>query len=138
MALKAVALTRPLVASGSATRIAARGMRSANSINHRLSQYGLGRQHRALRRWLPAGTWCRAEGGNVAVEYRWANNQHDRLPALAANLVNRRVAVIVTTAGTPAIRSAKAATSIIPIVFVIGGDPARMQRVPRRHYLLRR
>ena len=79
-----------------------------------------------------------AEGGNVAVEYRWANNQHDRLPALTADLVNRRVAVIVTTAGTPTIRAAKAATSIIPIVFVIGGDPARMQRVPRRHYLLRR
>jgi putative ABC transport system substrate-binding protein len=78
------------------------------------------------------------EGENVAIEYRWANNQHDRLPALAADLVNRRVAVIVTTAGTPTIRAAKAATSIIPIVFVIGGDPARMQRVPRRHYLLRR
>jgi putative ABC transport system substrate-binding protein len=67
------------------------------------------------------------EGENVAIEYRWANNQHDRLPALAADLVNRRVAVIVTTAGTPTIRAAKAATSIIPIVFVIGGDPARMQ-----------
>jgi hypothetical protein len=53
-------------------------------------------------------------------------------------LVNRRVAVIVTTAGTPTIRAAKAATSIIPIVFVIGGDPVRMQRVLRRHYLLRR
>jgi putative tryptophan/tyrosine transport system substrate-binding protein len=49
--------------------------------------------------------------------------RYDRLPALAADLVSQRVAVIVATAGTPTIRAAKAATSIIPIVFVIGGDP---------------
>jgi putative ABC transport system substrate-binding protein len=61
------------------------------------------------------------EGRNVAIEFRWADDQLDRLPALAADLVRRRAAVIVTSnATTPA---AKAATSTIPIVFASGGDP---------------
>jgi ABC-type uncharacterized transport system substrate-binding protein len=64
-----------------------------------------------------------AKGRNVAIEFRYADGQYDRLPALAADLVNRRVAAIVATAGTPTIRAAKAATSTIPIVFVIGSDP---------------
>src|SRR5262249_688048 len=64
-----------------------------------------------------------AEGRNVTIEYRWAENQLDRLPELVAELVRRRVAVIATPADTPATFVAKAATATIPIVFEIGGGP---------------
>jgi putative ABC transport system substrate-binding protein len=62
------------------------------------------------------------EGQNVAIEYRYAEGRDDRLPALAADLVGRRVDVIVGTGGG-APRAAKAASQTIPIVFIIGGDP---------------
>src|SRR5271169_659860 len=62
------------------------------------------------------------EGQNVAIEFRWAEGSLDRLPALAADLVGRKVDAIVTD-DTPTARAAKTATSAIPIVFMIGSDP---------------
>ena len=65
------------------------------------------------------------EGQNVIIEYRWAEDQYDRLPALVAELISERVSVIATANATAAALAAKAATSTIPIVFTIGGDPVQ-------------
>src|SRR3984893_12918098 len=66
------------------------------------------------------------EGQNVAIEYRWANNEVERLPEFAADLVRRRVDVIVALAGLQAAVAAKAATTAIPIVFGHGSDPVEL------------
>jgi putative tryptophan/tyrosine transport system substrate-binding protein len=65
------------------------------------------------------------DGRNVKIEYRWAHGDYDRLPAFAAEFVSRRVKVLVATGGDASARAAKAATSSIPIVFTMGGDPVK-------------
>ena len=111
--LGGAAVTWPLVA---------RAQQSAPPVVGFLSSRGPGENETilvAFRRGLKETDYV--EGQNVTVEYRWADNQYDRLTALAADLVARQVAVIVSNG--PPIRIAKAATSTIPIVFAVGFDP---------------
>src|SRR5262249_39919355 len=80
---------------------------------------------------IPAFAACLAEGGyvegqNLAIEFRWARGRYDLLPAMAAELVTQRVAVLTTAGGEPSALAAKRATSTIPIVFGIGGDPVAL------------
>jgi len=70
------------------------------------------------------------DGQNLTIEYRWADGHYDRLPALAADFVKRRVALIISTGGVVAARAVKAATTEIPVVFASGDDPIRFGIVP--------
>jgi putative ABC transport system substrate-binding protein len=88
------------------------------------SPEALGERLRKFRQGLKDSGYT--DGENVAIEYRWAENQADRLPDLAADLVRRRVGVIVSSGGIPVIFAAKAATTTIPIVFTTADDPVRL------------
>jgi putative tryptophan/tyrosine transport system substrate-binding protein len=104
--------------------VAARGARAAaGDAGDRVHERAGARGFR-----LPSGGDGLAEGGfvegqNIAIEFRWAHGQYDRLPAIAADLVSRRVNVITAVGGDPSPLAAKRATSTIPIVFGMGSDP---------------
>jgi putative tryptophan/tyrosine transport system substrate-binding protein len=91
-------------------------------LNSRSRQSFMSTEARFLKTLNEAGY---VEGRNIAIEYRYADDAYDRLPALAADLVRRQVAVIVAGGGEPAALAAKAATLTIPIIFTIGSDPVK-------------
>ena len=116
--LGGTALTAPLAAHGQQPSMPVIGYLSAGSpalIAQLLS---------ALRRNLAELGYV--EGQNLIIDYRFAEGQYDRLPKLAAELIQRQVAVIVTGASTPSTLAAKAATATIPIVFGVGEDPVKL------------
>src|SRR5262249_39669102 len=91
---------------------------------HAVSPEGQEANLAALRKALSENGFV--EGRNVVIEYRFANNDYNRLPELAADLVRRKVAVILALGGAVVTRAAKSATTDIPIVFVQGQDPVAM------------
>jgi putative ABC transport system substrate-binding protein len=113
-----VAVTWPLVARAQQSVMPVIGLldsRSAAALTERLRGFRLGLKDTG-----------HIEGENVAIEYRWAENQMDRLPALAAELVGLRVGVIISPGGLGSTLAAKQATTTIPIVFAISDDPVRL------------
>src|SRR5262249_15700830 len=112
-----------LIGGAAAWPLAARAQQPAMPLVGFLSslgQYDRRNLIEPVRRGLSEAGYV--EGRNVAIEFYFAESQYDRLPALAADLVGRKVAVIAATGGGPSVLAAKASTTAIPIVFTTGGD----------------
>jgi putative tryptophan/tyrosine transport system substrate-binding protein len=116
-ALGGAAVVRPLAAHAQQPVMPVIGFLSSAAFN----AYGEGVP--AFRRGLNDTGFI--EDQNVAIEYRSAEGQYDRLPALASDLVGRKVSVLATAGGIPPALAAKAATTTLPIVFVMGSDPVK-------------
>ena len=116
--LGSAAAAWPLAASAQQPAIPVIGLLDPRSPD------ALGDRLRAFHRGLKEAGYIERE--NVTIEYRWAENQMDRLPALAAELVGRQVSVIVSPGGLASTLAAKKATTTIPIVFAIADDPVRL------------